>query len=102
MLDSIAIFATLVLLWVGFRLLFRRWLWRSAYARRMTRRNLMMLNATTFAILPLLALPWAQSTTAVLLLLGVAATVFVFQIAISRLSIRFDRTNAPPSGGGRP
>jgi hypothetical protein len=102
MLDSIAVFATLVLLWIGFRLLFRRWLWRSAYARRMTRRNVMMLNAATFAILPLLALPWAQSTTAVLLLLLVAATVFGFEIAISKLSIRFDRSDAPPSGSGRP
>jgi hypothetical protein len=101
MLDSIAVFATLVLLWVGFRVLFRRWLWRSAYARKMTRRNVLVLNAATFAILPLLALPWAQSTTAVVLLLGIAATVFVFEIAISKLSIRFDRSNAPPSRSGR-
>ena len=55
-----------------------------------------MLNAATFAVLPLLALPWAGSTTAVVLLLGTAVVVFVFEIAISKLSIRFDRSNAPP------
>ena len=97
MLDSLAIFATLVLLWIGFRILFRRWLWRSAYARNMTRRNALLLNAATFAALPLLAIPWAQSIAAVVLLLIVAAIVFVFEIAISKLSIRFDRNNAPPA-----
>jgi hypothetical protein len=98
MLDSLAILATLILLWIGFRFLFRRWMWRSAYARRMTRRTLLILNAATFAILPLLALPWAGSTTAVILLLVIAAGVFAFEMAISKLSIRFDGTNAPPSG----
>ena len=97
MLDSLAILATLVLLWIGFRFLFRRWLWRSAYARNMSRRNVLILNAATFAILPLLAIPWAGSTTAVVLLLVIAAGVFVFEMAISKLSIRFDRTNSPPA-----
>jgi hypothetical protein len=75
-------------------------MWRSASARRMSRRTLLILNAATFAILPLLALPWADSTTAVILLLVIAAGVFVFEMAISKLSMRFDKTNAPPSGSG--
>ncbi len=97
MLDSFAILATLLLLWVGFRFLFRRWMWHSRQARGLSRRNLLMLNAATFAILPLLAIPWAGSTTAVVLLFVIAAGVFAFEMAISRLSIRFDKTNAPPS-----
>ena len=96
MLDSLALFLTLVLLWIGFRFLFRRWLWRSAYGRNMSMRRALLLNAASFAILPLLALPWAQTTTAVVALLVIAVVVFMFEIAISRLAIRFDRTNAPP------
>src|SRR6187402_3682750 len=96
MLDSLAILATLVLLWIGFRFLFRRWLWRSPQVRRMSRRNVLILNAATFAILPLLAIPWAGSTTGVVLLLLASAVVFVFEMAMSKLSIRFDRGNAPP------
>jgi hypothetical protein len=97
MLDSLAILATLILLWMGFRFLFRRWLWHSSRVRTMSRRNVLLLNAATFAVLPLLALPWAGSPTAAVLLLALAAIVFAFEMAISRLSIRFDKTNAPPS-----
>jgi hypothetical protein len=55
-----------------------------------------VLNAASFAVLPLLAIPWAGSTTAVVVLLILAVAVFVFELVISRLAIRFDRTNAPP------
>jgi hypothetical protein len=96
MLDGFAIFLTVVLLWVGFRFIFRRWLWRSAYGRNLSMRRALILNAASFAILPLLAIPWAGSTTGVVVLVIFAVAVFVFEIAISRLAIRFDRTNAPP------
>jgi hypothetical protein len=96
MLDGFATFLTVVLLWVGFRFLFRRWLWRSAYGRNMSMRRALILNAASFAILPVLAIPWAGSTTAIVVLLIFAVVVFAVEIAISRLAIRFDRTNAPP------
>ena len=95
-MNDIAVFLIIVLLWIGFRFVFRQWLWRSAYGRNLSMRTATLLNAASFAILPLLALPWAGSTTAVVLLLVIAAGVFAFEIAIARLAVRFDKSNPTP------
>lgn len=95
MLDQIAIFLSLLLLWIGFRFLFRRWLWRSMANGRITMKSAVVLHAASFAIVPLLALPFVPWAWMILLVASI--TLFAFSIALSRLAITTDGSNLPPS-----
>ena len=95
MLDQLAILLTLLILWIGGRFIARRWLWHSVARRRLTMRQAVLLNAASFAIIPLLALAFAPS--AWLVLLAASITIFVFELLMSRLAMSFDKSNPPPT-----
>ena len=92
MLDQIGIFLILVLLWVGFTFVFRRWLWHRVARRDITVEQGTWLHAAAFALLPLLALPWFPGSWPALL--GAALFLLVFQVALARLYARFLRRNS--------
>ena len=88
---ELPLFLILVVLWIGFRLLFRRWLWRRVARRDLTFQQGTWLHALTFAVLPLLALPWFPSAWPVLV--GAALILLLFQVALAGLYARFLRRN---------
>ena len=95
MLDQIAIFVTLLILWIGFRFLFRRWLWRTMASGRITMKTAVVftpraLPSSRCSHLPFV--PWAWP-----ILLAASVGLFAFSFALSRLSISADRSNPPPS-----
>lgn len=94
MLD--AIFLILVVLWIGFRFLFRRWLRAKVGRRELTEERAMVLYAASVASIPLLAIPFVRVPDGWTLLGGVAVSIFVFQLAMTLLFWRFVKGSPVP------
>jgi Na+/H+ antiporter NhaC len=85
--TNIPWFLILVLLWIGGRFLMRRWLWRNLANGRISKRQAVTIHAASFAIVPLLALPFVSSGW--LLLIGLSVALFAFEVGITLLAFRF-------------
>jgi hypothetical protein len=88
------LFLILVVLWIGGRFLMRRWLRRNLATGRISKRQAMTIHAASFAIIPLLALPFVSSGW--LLLIGLSIGMFVFEVGFALLALRFVEGNAAP------
>ena len=91
---ELPLFLIVVVLWIGFRFLFRRWLWRSVANGRVSMRTAVVLHSASFAVLPLLAIPFVPWAWIILVLASV--TLLVFSLAISRLAVAVDKSNPAP------
>jgi hypothetical protein len=90
-LESIALFLILVILWIGGRFLLTHWLWGQVVSGRISNRKGQIVYALTFAVLPLLALPWIPWAWPYLL--GATVVLFVVQLAFSGAYLAFLRRN---------
>jgi hypothetical protein len=91
MLDQIAIFLILVLLWIGARFVLMHWLWNAIGRGTVSQRTGQLLFAAMLGTLPLLALPWVLWAWPYLLAAGIV--LFLVQLAISGAYLAFLRRN---------
>ena len=84
MLDTIAIFLILLILWIGLRYWGARWLWFRADEGRISLRFAQLIHAGFYFLLPLIGLPWARTATDVAILVAAGAFLFLFQLVLAR------------------
>jgi hypothetical protein len=85
MLDQIAIFLILFVLWIGLRYWGALWIWRRVNRGQFSYDVGQALHAGIYAVLPLLGLPWVRTATDVAILVGLGILLFVFQFMLGRL-----------------
>jgi len=84
LLDQVAIFLILFVLWIGLRYWGARWLWNRSHSGRMSLETAQLLHAGFYFLLPLIGLPWARSAIDVLVLIGLGVVLFGFQLLLAR------------------
>jgi hypothetical protein len=93
MLDQIGIFLILVILWIGLRYWGAHWLWTRVDSGRLSYDVGQALHAGIYALVPLLALPWAHSPTDIAVLFALAVGLFLFEFLLGRLYRWFTSRN---------
>jgi hypothetical protein len=91
-LDSLALFMILVVLWIGGRFLSIHWLWGAVASGRVSNRLGQVTYAATLAVLPLLPLPWVPWAWPYVV--AAAIVLFLAQLALSGAYLAFLRRNS--------
>ena len=89
MLDPNVLFFAVAAAWFVLRIVLRRWSARKVAAGEQSTQTWALINAGTWAMLPLLAWPFVPNPDTRPLLLLIAATMFVFQFAMFVWAKRF-------------
>jgi hypothetical protein len=87
--DPFVLFLVVAAAWFVFRIVVRRWAERKVESGELSTRDLFVLNAATWTLLPLLAIPFVTFPGGRELLLLVAGAGFVFQLVLWLLFQRF-------------
>jgi hypothetical protein len=87
--DPFVLFLVVAAAWFVFRIVVRRWAERKVVSGELSTRDLFVLNAATWTLLPLLAIPFVTFPGGRELLLLVAGAGFVFQLVLWLLFQRF-------------
>ena len=91
MTAGAALFIALVVAWLALRFATRRWIGRHIANGTITMDRALQLHAATWALIPLIALPWASSMQGVGLLVALSIGMFVVQALAMRYAARFIR-----------
>jgi hypothetical protein len=93
MLDQIGIVLILFILWMGLRYWGAHWLWARVNRGQLSYDMGQSLSAGMYALLPLLVLPWASSSTDLSVIVGFSVGLFAFEFMLGRLYRWFIRRN---------
>lgn len=85
---GLAVFVTLAAIWLFARIALRRRIRTWVESGRLTVRQAGVIYAASFAVLPLLALPWRNSPVDIAVLLAAAAVLFVGGVTIVWLATK--------------
>ena len=89
--DPFILFLGVAAVWFVFRIVVRRWAEGKVQSGELSTRDLFILNAATWTLLPLLAIPLVTFPGGRELLLVLAGVGFAFQLGIWLLFQRFDK-----------
>ena len=89
--DPFILFLGVAAIWFVVRILVRRWAERKVQTGELSTRDLFILNAATWTLLPLLAIPFVTFPGGRELLFLLAAVGFGFQVVIWFVFQRLDR-----------
>ena len=86
--DNI-LFVVIVIAWLALRVGTRVWLRRNLASGAISADGALFVHAATFAVIPLLALPWHHSPSEIALLVALSALLFLGQLTVTKLMLRF-------------
>ena len=86
--DNI-LFVVIVVAWLALRVGTRVWLRRKLASGAISADGALFVHAATFAVIPLLALPWRHSPSEIALLVAMSAMLFLGQLTFARLMLRY-------------
>ena len=83
------LFIGLAFVWLAMRVATQRWVRRRLAAGTISTDAALFVHAGTFAVLPLLALPFRHSPSDIALFVALSAALFLGQLALTKLMLRF-------------
>ncbi len=83
------LFIGLAFVWLVVRLVTQRWVRRRLEAGAISMDAALFIHAATFAVLPLLALPFRHSPSDIALFVALSALLFLGQLTLTKLMLRF-------------
>jgi hypothetical protein len=91
------LFIGLAFAWFAVRVATQRWVRRRLEAGTISKDAALFLHAGTFALLPLLALPFRHAASDIALFVALSAALFLGQLAFTTLLLRYVKGRTPPS-----
>ena len=91
------LFIGLAFAWFAMRLATQRWVRRRLEAGTISTDAALFIHAGTFAVLPLLALPFRNSPSDIALFVALSAGLFLGQLALTKLLLRYVKGRPPSS-----
>jgi hypothetical protein len=83
------LFIGLAFAWFAMRLATQRWVRRRLEAGTISADAAIFVHAATYAVLPLLALPFRHSPSDIALFVAMSAVLFLGQLTLIKLMVRF-------------
>jgi hypothetical protein len=83
------LFIGLAFAWFAMRLVTQRWVRRRLETGAISMDAALFVHAATFAVLPLLALPFRHSPSDIALFVALSALLFLGQLTLTKLLLRF-------------
>jgi hypothetical protein len=92
------LFVGLAIAWFTMRVLAQRWVRSRLAAGTISMDAALFVSAATFAVLPLLVLPFRHSPSDIALFVALSAALFLGQLALTKVLLRFVKgRQQPPS-----
>ena len=92
------LFVGLVIAWMVLRVGTRSWVERRLKTGAISANGALYLQAATFAVLPLFAIPWRNSLSDIAVLVGLSVALFFIQVVVMRIILRYMQgRSTPPS-----